>query len=298
MCPLSRGPPACPGSEWRRVIGYPRRDPVGPQGGVACRPHNRSVSRPSPGRGRRGSRPRRRPSSSCGASATRSSSSPGPARGRASPTRPTRRPARAVAARTRCGPATSSSRSTPRPTRRSPGCATARSWPAWSARRSTPTSSRSSRPAGSPPWPWTPCRASRRAQSLDVLSRWPTSPATARSSRPPTSSARSSPARSPRPARCRRPRCSSSAPASPGSPRSAPPAASAPMVRAFDARPEVGEQVESMGAEFLRVERSEEESQASRRRLRQGDVARTSTARPPSCMPRRPPTSTSSSPPR
>jgi H+-translocating NAD(P) transhydrogenase subunit alpha len=35
------------------------------------------------------------------------------------------------------------------------------------------------------------------------------------------------------------------------------------IVRAFDARPEVGEQVESMGAEFLRVERSEEEQQAS-----------------------------------
>ena len=35
------------------------------------------------------------------------------------------------------------------------------------------------------------------------------------------------------------------------------------IVRAFDARPEVGEQVESMGAEFLRVERSEAELQAS-----------------------------------
>jgi H+-translocating NAD(P) transhydrogenase subunit alpha len=35
------------------------------------------------------------------------------------------------------------------------------------------------------------------------------------------------------------------------------------VVRAFDARPEVGEQVESMGAEFLRVDRSEEESLAS-----------------------------------
>ncbi len=35
------------------------------------------------------------------------------------------------------------------------------------------------------------------------------------------------------------------------------------VVRAFDARPEVGEQVESMGAEFLRVERSEEEMRAS-----------------------------------
>ncbi|MDQ6897766.1 MAG: Re/Si-specific NAD(P)(+) transhydrogenase subunit alpha [Actinomycetota bacterium] len=35
------------------------------------------------------------------------------------------------------------------------------------------------------------------------------------------------------------------------------------IVRAFDARPEVGEQVESMGADFLRVERSEAELQAS-----------------------------------
>jgi NAD(P) transhydrogenase subunit alpha len=35
------------------------------------------------------------------------------------------------------------------------------------------------------------------------------------------------------------------------------------VVRAFDARPEVGEQVESMGAEFLQVDRSEEESLAS-----------------------------------
>ncbi len=35
------------------------------------------------------------------------------------------------------------------------------------------------------------------------------------------------------------------------------------VVRAFDARPEVGEQVESMGAEFLRVDRSEEEALAS-----------------------------------
>ncbi|MEO8830591.1 Re/Si-specific NAD(P)(+) transhydrogenase subunit alpha [Lapillicoccus sp.] len=35
------------------------------------------------------------------------------------------------------------------------------------------------------------------------------------------------------------------------------------IVRAFDARPEVGEQVESMGAEFLRVERTEGEAEAS-----------------------------------
>jgi NAD(P) transhydrogenase subunit alpha len=35
------------------------------------------------------------------------------------------------------------------------------------------------------------------------------------------------------------------------------------IVRAFDARPEVGEQVESMGAQFLRIDRSEAESVAS-----------------------------------
>ena len=34
MCPLSRGPPACPGSGGSARIGYPRRDPVGSQGGV------------------------------------------------------------------------------------------------------------------------------------------------------------------------------------------------------------------------------------------------------------------------
>jgi NAD(P) transhydrogenase subunit alpha len=35
------------------------------------------------------------------------------------------------------------------------------------------------------------------------------------------------------------------------------------VVRAFDARPEVGEQVESMGAEFLQIDRSDEESLVS-----------------------------------
>ena len=68
------------------------------------------------------------------------------------------------------------------------------------------------------------------------------------------------------------------------------------IVRAFDARPEVGEQVESMGAEFLRID--VEEAGPSADRLRARRRARTSTARPPSCMPRRPRTSTSSSPPR
>ena len=44
------------------------------------------------------------------------------------------------------------------------------------------------------------------------------------------------------------------------------------VVRAFDARPEVGEQVESMGAEFLRIDI--EQAGAVGRRLRQGDQRR------------------------
>ena len=79
----------------------------------------------------------------------------------------------------------------------------------------------------------------------------------------------SSPARSPRPARSRRPRCSSSAPASPGSPRSARPAASARSCGRSTPASEVGEQVESMGAEFLRID--VERRRAVGRRLRQGD---------------------------
>ena len=67
------------------------------------------------------------------------------------------------------------------------------------------------------------------------------------------------------------------------------------VVRAFDARPEVGEQVESMGAEFLRIDVEDTGPQ------RDGYAKETGAdfdARPPSCTPRRPRTSTSSSPPR
>jgi hypothetical protein len=66
-----------------------------------------------------------------------------------------------------------------------------------------------------------------RAQKLDALSSMANISGYRASSRPPTTSAASSPARSPPPARSRRPRSSSSAPAWPASPRSASPRASA-----------------------------------------------------------------------
>ena len=65
--------------------------------------------------------------------------------------------------------------------------------------------------------------------------------------------------------------CSSSAPASPGSPRSVRPARMGAKVRAFDVRPEVAEQVESMGAEFVTVD---DGAGGLLRRLRQGDDRR------------------------
>jgi H+-translocating NAD(P) transhydrogenase subunit alpha len=70
----------------------------------------------------------------------------------------------------------------------------------------------------------------------------------------------SSPARSPPRARFRRPRSSSSAPAWPGLAAIGAAGAWEPMVRAFDTRPEVKEQVESMGAEFLELDIEEEGS--------------------------------------
>ena len=83
------------------------------------------------------------------------------------------------------------------------------------AARARPEPRRWCRPwplVGSRRWRWMPCHASRAPSRSTCCRRWPTSAATARWSRPPTSSGRSSPARSPRRARCRRPRCWSSAP--------------------------------------------------------------------------------------
>ena len=65
------------------------------------------------------------------------------------------------------------------------------------------------------------------------------------------------------------------------------------IVRAFDARSEVGEQVESMGARV--PARSRSRTRVRRPRATPRRWARTSTARPPSSMPSRPRTSTSSS---
>ena len=111
-----------------------------------------------------------------------------------------------------------------RPTPRSRCCGRARSWCRCSRRPSTPSWWQALAARGSPRWRWMPCRASRGPSRSTCCRRWPTSVATGRWSRRPTSSARSSPGRSPRRARCRRPRCSSSAPGWPVWPRSARPA--------------------------------------------------------------------------
>ena len=68
------------------------------------------------------------------------------------------------------------------------------------------------------------------------------------------------------------------------------------IVRATDPRPEVADQVKSLGGEYLAVESAE--AAGERHRLRQGDVRGLQRAGPPSSTPSRPPTSTSSSPPR
>ena len=67
------------------------------------------------------------------------------------------------------------------------------------------------------------------------------------------------------------------------------------IVRATDARVEVAEQVESMGAEFLAVQMPRSRPTPPRATATPRRWARTSTAGPRSCMPSRPRTSTSSS---
>ena len=67
------------------------------------------------------------------------------------------------------------------------------------------------------------------------------------------------------------------------------------IVRATDPRPEVAEQVRSLGGEFLAGRRR---AGGQHRRLRQGDLATTTTGAPRGSTPSRRPTSTSSSPPR
>ena len=68
------------------------------------------------------------------------------------------------------------------------------------------------------------------------------------------------------------------------------------IVRATDPRPEVADQVKSLGGEFLAVESAE--AAGERDRIRQGDVGGLQPPGRASSTPSRPRTSTSSSPPR
>ena len=70
------------------------------------------------------------------------------------------------------------------------------------------------------------------------------------------------------------------------------------IVRSFDVRPEVAEQIESMGAEFLMLDFPESPGRGRDRRLRRAVEPRSSARSSSSCSARRRPRSTSSSPPR
>ena len=99
-----------------------------------------------------------------------------------------------------------------------------------------------------------------RAQKMDALSApWPILPVTVPSSRPVTISAVSSPDRSRRPARFRRQRFWWLAPALPALLPSGHQPSLGAVTYAFDVRPEVAEQVESMGAEFVYLDFEEEQ---------------------------------------
>ena len=120
---------------------------------------------------------------------------------------------------------------------------------------------------------WTRCRASRARRRWTRCRRWPTSPATAPSSRPPAIYGRFFTGQIDRGRQgAARARCSSSAPASPASRPSAPPAASAPSCAPSTPARRCKEQVESMGAEFIELDVARR--RRGRRRLRQGDEPR------------------------
>ena len=185
-----------------------------------------------------------------------------------------------------------------RPPRRSPAARTARRWSACSPRRISPdlVEALARRPITALAMDAVP-RISR-AQSLDVLSaRWPTSPATARSIEAAHEFGRfftgqvTAAGKVP-PAKVLVAGAGVAGLAAIGAAGSL-----GAIVRATDARPEVAEQVESMGGEYLAVRRPSEAA-GQRRRLRQGDGRGLQPRGPPSCTPSRPPTSTSSSPPR
>ena len=272
MCPLSRGPPACPGSEGRPALDTLAATQLDPRAEWDVdRTADRCPVR-VPGRGDAGRGHARRPSSSCGAWATRSSSSPAPAPGRASPTPPTRRPARGSADRDEVWASDLvlkiNAPSDEEIARLRDGAILASLVsPAIDPDLVAKLAARRITVLAMDAVP----RISR-AQSLDVLSSMAniagyravieaahefgslfTGQVTAAGKVPP--------------AKVLVVGAGVAGLAAIGTAGSL-----GAMVRAFDARPEVGEQVESMGAEFLRVERSRGGVAGQRRRLRPADV--------------------------
>ena len=201
----------------------------------------------------------RRPS--CRSSATTWSSSPEPARRRPAG-RGVRRGRRPPSARPRrSGPPTSWSRSTRRPTDEIARLRRGAIVISLMAPARTPelVDAARRRPA-SPRWRWTPCRGSPARSRWTCCPRWRTSPATAPSSRPRTRSAASSPARSPRPARSPPAKVFVVGAGVAGLAALGAAGSMGAIVRAFDVRPEVAEQVESMGAQFVTVDMESEVS--------------------------------------
>ena len=188
---------------------------------------------------------------------------------------------------------TSSSRCARRAATKSACCARAARWSASSGRRRTPSCCSSSPRSKATVLAMDSVPRISRAQKLDALS----SMANIAGYRAVIEAAhefgRFFTGRSPPRARCRRPRSSSSAPASRASPRSAPPSGLGAIVRANDTRPEVADQVKSLGGEFVagRLRGGRER----RRRLRQGDERGLPEGRSARCSPSRRRTSTSSS---
>ena len=215
---------------------------------------------------------------------SRRSSNRAPASRRPSPTPPTRKSARESSRRTSCtARPTSSARCASRPPRKSSGSAKARRWSRCSSRSSTRRSCRRSPDAASPPSRWTSSRASR------ALSRWTRSRRRARS-------------RATRRAILAAEHLGKFFPMLTTAAGTIPPAkvlvlgagvaglqaiATArrlgAVVSAFDVRPVVKEQVESLGASFLELDVEGAEGRRwLRRRARRGPArARAGAHRPP-----------------